>query len=52
MSENKANISNLPVIAIQSQSTNWIFYLIILIIIVIIIFLVWHYITKKMEVIV
>ena len=51
MSENKANLNNLPVIAIQSQSTNWILYLIILIVIVIIIFLIWHYITKKMEVI-
>ena len=51
MSENKTNLSNLPVIAVETQN-NWILYLIILIVIVIIIFLIWHYITKKMEVII
>ena len=50
MSENKANISNLPTLYIEEQS-HLMLYLIILVIIVIIIFLIWHYITKKMEVI-
>ena len=51
MSVNQTNLNNLPTLYMEEQS-HLMLYLVILIVIVIIIFLIWHYITKKMEVII
>jgi hypothetical protein len=53
MSEDKkSNIKDLPVIITQTAGSNWLTYVVLLVVILVIIYLIWHYLTKKMEVII